>query len=319
MKIEVFKGLPFSLAFLMLNSMIENYTSIFTILFKDYQYRREASAEKTAASTPHNIIGRTRQRRSHHAIFVTFDVDKVPDGPRDIALSHMKIKFIDKERYLLVEKMFNEDRPIWSKNALNAITRIASDRLKFILPALSYYFTTGPRRNQWVRFKYDPRQDPNAGQYQTLDYRVRLQGGARHKVAAKRSYANYLLPYKAMNWSKPKTSLINKSSLSGASEAKAVEDVEETEEELEKLKDVYLFRKGRIPPYRQMFYQYCDIQIEAVQKLLDGSIASSCSEKSGWFQPGTEEKLRNMLSDIINNHISEERLKELEEVRNICF
>ena len=43
-----------------------------------------------------------------------------------------------------------------------------------------------------------------------MDYRVRLQGGARHKVKAKRSYANYLLPYKAMNWSKPKTSVIDK-------------------------------------------------------------------------------------------------------------
>ena len=120
------------------------------------------------------------------------------------------------------------------------------------------------------------------------------QGGARHKVAAKRSYANYLLPYKAINWSKPKTSLINKSSLSGAGETDkdAPGTSRETEEEIDKLQDVYLFRKGRIPPYRQMFYQYCDIQIDAAQELLAGSGADECSEKSGWFQPGTEEKLR---------------------------
>ena len=223
-----------------------------------YKFRREASSEKSSG-TPHNIIGRTRQRRSHHAIFVTYDVEKVPENPRDIAISHIKIKFIDKERFDIVEKNFKE-RPIWSKNALHAITRIASDRLKFILPALAYYFTTGPWRNQWIRFGYDPRLDSSAGKYQTLDYRVRLQGGARHKVAAKRSYANYLLPYKATNWSKPRTSLINKSAFPGAENERKNEEVE-TEEDREKMIDVFKFRKGRIPPYRQMFYQYCDIEV----------------------------------------------------------
>lgn len=275
---------------------------------QDYQYRRETTSDKNIG-TPHNIIGRTRQRRSHHAIFVTYDVDKVPDSPREVALKQMKIKFIDKERFATVEKMFDQ-RPVWSKNALNAVTRITSDRLKFILPALAYYFTTGPWRNQWIKFGYDPRLDATAGQYQTLDYRVRLQGGARHKVAAKRSYANYLLPYKAVNWSKPRTSLINKSSFPGAENSVDIE--EETEEDREKLLDVYLFRKGRIPPYRQMFYQYVDIQVEAVQQILSESVSTTCSERSGWFVTGTEERLRNLLTEVINTHISQERLKEIE-------
>ena len=64
-----------------------------------------------------------------------------------------------------------QDRPIWSKNALHALTRIPANRLKFILPALAYYFTTGPWRNQWARFGFDPRTDSTAAEYQTLDYR----------------------------------------------------------------------------------------------------------------------------------------------------
>ena len=41
-------------------------------LSQDYQYRREAAvASEKAVATPHNIIGRTRQRRSHYAICVT--------------------------------------------------------------------------------------------------------------------------------------------------------------------------------------------------------------------------------------------------------
>ena len=173
---------------------------------QDYQYRREAAAP-SLPPTPHNIIGRTRLRRSHHAIFVTHDVAKVPDKPRDVALNQIKLKFIDRERLEVVRARF-EERPVWSKNALAALTDIPGERLKLILPALSYYFTTGPWRNQWIRFGYDPRSLRAAAAHQTLDYRVRLQGGARNQVAAKRSYANYLLPYKAMNCSKPRTSLI---------------------------------------------------------------------------------------------------------------
>ena len=45
---------------------------------QDYQYRREAAAaSEKAVVTPHNIIGRMRQRRSHHAICVTFDVEQI--------------------------------------------------------------------------------------------------------------------------------------------------------------------------------------------------------------------------------------------------
>ena len=90
-------------------------------------------------------------------------------------------------------------------------------------------------------------------------FRVRVQAGARQKVAAKRSYANYLLPYKSMNWSKPRTSLINMSAFPG--QAAEAETPGEREEQQSKLTDVFEFRRGVIPPYRQMFYQYCDIKV----------------------------------------------------------
>ena len=268
---------------------------------QDYQFRRETAGP----ATPSNIIGRTRQRRSHHAIFVTFHIEKVPDKPRDVALNQIKLKFIDQERLGQVKEKFQE-RPVWSKNALGAITGIPADRLKLILPVVSYYFTTGPWRNQWVRFGYDPRQERVAACHQTLDYRVRLQGGARNIVSAKRSYANYLLPYKAMNWSKPKTSLINKESFATSQESKKEEL---TEEDREKLLDVYLFRAGRVPPYRQMFYQYGDLQVEEAQEILSASGGEECLEKSGWFLAGTEDRLREALTRSINKHLRPEKLQ----------
>ncbi len=72
---------------------------------QEYHYRRDASSagDKAAGSSSgttdeaaahFDIIGRTRQRRSHHAVFVTFDVSRVPSAPRDIAVSQIKVKFI---------------------------------------------------------------------------------------------------------------------------------------------------------------------------------------------------------------------------------
>jgi len=270
---------------------------------QDYQYRRETGGP----ATPANIIGRTRQRRSHHAIFVTYQVDRVPDRPRDVALNQIKLKFIDQERLVLVRCKF-EERPVWSKNALHATTGIPADRLKLILPVVSYYFTTGPWRNQWVRFGYDPRQEKTAGPHQTLDYRVRLQAGARNLVAAKRSYANYLLPYKAMNWSKPRTSLISKESFTASTAEAETKEAAVSGEEQERLLDIYLFRPGRVPPYRQMFYQYGDLQLAEAQEILASSGGEGqCREKSGWYQSGTEDRLREALTQSINNHLARER------------
>ena len=293
---------------------------------QDYQFRRETAGP----STPANIIGRTRQRRSHHAIFVTYHVEKVPDKPRDVALNQIKLKFIDQERLATVKEKFKvcmfvfiitahhslpltsthiyQERPVWSKNALSAITSIPADRLKLILPVVAFYFTTGPWRNQWVKFGYDPRLEQSAATHQTLDYRVRLQGGARNIVTAKRSYANYLLPYKAMNWSKPKTSLINTESFTTSQEDKKEEAI--TEEDREKLLDVYLFREGRIPPYRQMFYQYGDLELPAAQAILAESRGAECLEKSGWFVTGTEDRLREALTRSINQHLRPDKSAE---------
>merc|ERR1712013_85000 len=249
-------------------------------LAQEYQYRRETTAP--TLSTPDNIIGRTRLRRSHHAIFVTYDVDKVPDKPRDVALKQIKLKFIDR------------------------------DRLKLILPALSYYFTTGPWRNQWIRFGFDPRIEASAALHQTLDYRVRQQGGARSQVAAKRNYANYLLPYKAMNWSKPRTSLISKTSFADQEEVANERGNEGVEEQM-KREDVYLFREGRVPPSRQMFYQYGDLQLDEAKEILANSASEVCNEKSGWFVQGTEDRLREALTESINRQLSKQREEEMVE------
>ena len=56
-----------------------------------------------------------------------------------------------------------DERPVWTKAGLAFFAKnIENSAMKFILAASAYYFTTGPWRNAWVRFGYDPRQDVNA-------------------------------------------------------------------------------------------------------------------------------------------------------------
>lgn len=69
-----------------------------------------------------------------------------------------------------------------SKNALYGMLGINQDHLKYILPSVAYYFTTGPWRNFWIKLGYDPRKDRESAMLQSLDYRVRLEGGISQKV-----------------------------------------------------------------------------------------------------------------------------------------
>lgn len=63
---------------------------------------------------------------------------------------------------------------MWSRAALAAQLSWphAVHILIAILPAVAYYVTSGPWRSMWVRFGYDPRTDPQAKIYQTLDVRI---------------------------------------------------------------------------------------------------------------------------------------------------
>ena len=285
---------------------------------QDYQYRRDAASDKS--NSPYNIIGRTRQRRSHHAIFVTYDVEKVPDQPRDVALNQLKVKFISEEDQAAVRAMFDR-QPVWSKTALICSTGISKERVKFILPAMAFYFSTGPWRNQWVRLGYDPRKEPEAAMFQTLDYRVRIQGGARHKVKAKRSYANYLLPYKAMNFSKPKTSVIDRDTFNAiGTRSPSVENEgaagkkqppQAAEDRVESGRDSFVFRSDLVPAHRQMFYQFKDLEVEEAREVIKQCLRTDgrakCDEKNGWFEAGTDGKLRDVLTKHLSKHLANER------------
>ncbi|XP_034231129.1 general transcription factor 3C polypeptide 5 [Thrips palmi] len=260
-----------------------------------YMYRKDAPAE---ATVPHNIIGRTRRRRSIHAIFVNFDVPEVPKKPRDMALKLLRVKFLEEQHLASVRKLF-EERPVWSKYALMCKTKFSNDQLKFLLPSVAFYFVTGPWRVMWVRFGYDPRKDPSSRIYQTLDYRLRRKGGMKTKVKAKRSYTNYLLPYKMTPACQAKVALLNKELPYSSSEAS-----EKSKDGAELYQESnYVFTPGMVPPSRQMFYQYCDVHVPEIQDMIEKVPFPvpdvKCHERDGWLPSGFADQCREIINNLV--------------------
>ncbi|XP_049963038.1 general transcription factor 3C polypeptide 5 [Schistocerca serialis cubense] len=270
---------------------------------QSYLYRKETSDD---ANVPHNIIGRTRRRRSGHAIFVTYDITKVPKRPREIAVKCLQLKFLTGEHYRKMQELFNE-RPVWSKNALIYITKFTVDQMKYLLPAVAYYVVTGPWRVMWVRFGYDPRQDPGSRKYQTLDYRLRAFGGLKTKVKAKRSYCNYLLPYKSTPASRPRVATITKDA-GPSRETTSRSNFAASNE------NVYIFRPGMLPPSRQMFYQFCDLHVPQIQamleKLPEPPADAKCHERTGWMPKGIDAQCREIINNLVTQVLRNEVLPD---------
>jgi hypothetical protein len=50
--------------------------------------------------------------------------------------------------------------------------------------------------------------------------------------------------------------------------------------------------------------------VEEVQEILKASRTPHCSEKSGWYVAGTEDRIRQILTELINEQIAKERETE---------
>ncbi|XP_062815692.1 general transcription factor 3C polypeptide 5 isoform X2 [Anolis carolinensis] len=236
----------------------------------DYYYRPETQHREGYHHPPlssENLIGLSRARRPHNAIFVTFEEEEVPAKPLEAAQHTWRrvcSNALDHRAEEELRELF-EVRPVWSRNAVKANISLHPDKLKFLLPYLAYYMLTGPWRSLWVRFGYDPRKHPEAKVYQVLDFRIRCgmkYGYAPNDmpVKAKRSTYNYSLP---ITLKKPASHSVGIQDLKRGLSSAGPSGARKPPSCKYKLKDsVYIFREGSLPPYRQMFYQLCDLSVE---------------------------------------------------------
>ncbi|CAI5794138.1 Hypothetical predicted protein [Podarcis lilfordi] len=283
----------------------------------DYYYRpetqhREGYQNPTLSSE--NLIGLSRARRPHNAIFINFEDEEIPMKPLDAAEQTWRrvcSNAVDHKAEEELRKLF-EVRPVWSRNAVKANISIHPDKLKFLLPYLAYYMLTGPWRSLWVRFGYDPREHPEAKFYQVLDFRIRCgmkYGYAPNDmpVKAKRSTYNYSLP---ITVKKPASHVVGIQDLKQGLSTSGMSSPRKSAFSKYKLKDsIYIFREGSLPPYRQMFYQLCDLNVECLQKIIrrNDGMEMVCTERDGWCLPKTSDDLRDTMSLMIKQIIRSKR------------
>nr|XP_047909993.1 general transcription factor 3C polypeptide 5 isoform X1 [Anser cygnoides]XP_047909999.1 general transcription factor 3C polypeptide 5 isoform X1 [Anser cygnoides]XP_047910005.1 general transcription factor 3C polypeptide 5 isoform X1 [Anser cygnoides] len=283
----------------------------------DYFYRPDTQ-HRDGYNNPQvsgeNLIGLSRARRPHNAIFLNFDEEEVPTKPLDAAVQTWKkvcTNAVDRKVEEELRKLF-EVRPVWSRNAVKANVNIHPDKLKLLLPYLAYYMLTGPWRSLWVRFGYDPRKHPEAKIYQVLDFRIRCgmkYGYAPNDmpVKAKRSTYNYSLP---ITVKKPVSHTVSVHDLKQGLGTAGASSAKKSASSRYKLKEsIYIFREGALPPYRQMFYQLCDLNVESLQKIIhrnDGT-ETECTERDGWCLPKTSDDLRDTMSVMIKQIIRSTR------------
>ena len=85
---------------------------------QDYHFRKEVRDIKTSKDLPENIIGRTRQRRSLHNFFLTFDAEKVPDKPNEAAIEQLDNFGVEQKFIKKIKELFEEQR-IWLKTEIS--------------------------------------------------------------------------------------------------------------------------------------------------------------------------------------------------------
>lgn len=261
----------------------------------EYLYRSEmqhrAGFVNPQDQRPSHLIGTARQRRSHHTIFVNFEDKTIPERPLVGAEAALRPKVKNLEVEEKLRALFKK-KPIWSRNGLCCNIDSRRDNLKYILPLVAYYFITGPWRSLWVRFGYDPRKDPSAKKYQIVDFRVRQRSGNDIiNIKAKRSTFSYKLPT-VVSKQTSQVATINRSELVPSKDTQEAPPSSKTNAE-----STYKFRADVLPPFRQMFYQICDIEDEDVQALLiqnDGQEVV-CDEKDGWCVKDMNDKCREIM------------------------
>ncbi|XP_053602596.1 general transcription factor 3C polypeptide 5 isoform X2 [Plodia interpunctella] len=196
--------------------------------------------------------------------------------------------------YAVVEKLFKE-KPIWTIGLLRYETKIRKPSLRIILPCLAIQMKDGPWKMCWVRYGYDPRKNPEARIYQTLDFRLRNTPGIRSLVLTRDRAVHKL---KKAERARPLKRRDNQ-------DEPAPDDLV--------VEGAVYFRPGIVPSQRQIYYQYCNIKLPEVQELLAAEPPPGylCHPKRGWLPPNTDEVVRDHLYKYVQETLKSTYNSEL--------
>jgi general transcription factor 3C polypeptide 5 (transcription factor C subunit 1) len=256
-------------------------------VLKNDSKETDENVQQTNFSSSYRVV------RSSYGIAIPFDYKPAPSKPNE------KAKIVeDDELFDELKKMF-EKQPVWTSTSLRAHVRNLKKRtITHYLASIAYAFTTGPWRNCFVRFGYDPRDNFDSRFYQILDFRIRRFAGSRVDIKTKRQYVSSQKRLKV-----------------------PVKDEGNEEDDVEKdyqtRKNYAIFTLDTVPPSKAIHYMLIDIRVEQIQEMLINLAHSSsiiCDEKRGWLPVGFMDKCRDIMTSI-----ALENIIKLSKDKNISF
>ncbi|CRK93447.1 CLUMA_CG006983, isoform A [Clunio marinus] len=224
-----------------------------------------------------------RTSRASHGISIPFHIsDPIPLQPKEASIE-MRDKFVTPEEFESLNNLFKE-RPMWTLASIKAFLRFPPRRLNYALAPISYYYSSGPWRNCFVRFGYDPRTNFDSRFYQLLDYRVRAGASFKGEVKSFRSSGIY-----------------NRLKVPAKLETEPFKE-DEIEKNFELRKKHAIFTIDTIPPFKARHYQFIDIHIPKIKEMLNEvplpPPGALCNDKRGWLPIGFMEQCRDILNVI---------------------
>ncbi|XP_003744903.1 general transcription factor 3C polypeptide 5 [Galendromus occidentalis] len=266
------------------------FTRLDTPFTGPYRHTSDIRARRT------DETGKPVLRRSRTIFATLVRVLAPPNGDPTPAMAQAgaieQLRSVDKDLRKLVEDAF-ERRPIWTKSALANELKVNRSVLKIAIVGCAYCVSQGPYRLCYIRYGFDPRKEPSAKIYQTLDCRVKACTGVQ------KSAASHVVPAQiAPSNSKSSTSSKRK---------------KESDEEARVLR--CRFVSGKLPPTRQLLYHLCDIQMDSVQQIVhknDGN--ETWTDTDGWCESGSMVHIRDFLTADMKNTAEKLRLKLVDDI-----
>ncbi|CAH2067263.1 unnamed protein product, partial [Iphiclides podalirius] len=253
-----------------------NFTRFDKPINYNYTDKRFPGKEKDVSRD--DVHHRVRIERGTPITRYTFNlVDELAAEPHTYYIKQLESKKIMypplEQEFASIKKLF-EERPIWSLNLIKFHTKMRLSSLKVIMPCVAIYMKDGPWRMLWVRYGYDPRKEPGARIYQTLDFRLRHTAGVHSMVMTRDKVVHY-----------KKTVRVRQMRL----------DREDSQPPDDICEGAVRFRPGMAPSQRQIFYQYCDVHLPEVEEILAAEPPAGylCHEKRGWLPPNTDQVCRD--------------------------
>ncbi|EKM80519.1 hypothetical protein AGABI1DRAFT_73813 [Agaricus bisporus var. burnettii JB137-S8] len=201
---------------------------------------------------------------------IMFNDAEIPQGPPPAVASERTAVNQD-----LLKKLIErfEERPIWTRASLLNQFSLAESRdilnSKPLLPLVCYVFQDGPWRDTLVRFRYDPRKEPEARLYQRLYFR-----NANHPIS--------------------RPSVVTRRQDRSSANAQTRNASERADQESERRSHIF---DGKTITKETAAFQLCDICDPMLKAMIENpeGIRDTCHERDGWYSNHALERIKTVL------------------------